>query len=294
MQYDDGANRTTDSDLEDADRSAIDESEVAQPDEQAAATDARGGSDKVWQGVQPVGGTEAVSEDPVTEDVAEDTHPTNVQPVTPDLGGIQPVDPDLGTGESVDDSSGTDTPEDPELAATGLDETDTEGSGPGTLRINRDNDWTDSDADRSDTDIDPSDEDADRTEVDSHPGDENADRTDVDSHSSDEDVDTSTTAGTAEMVGGGDNDDRLRAQWREAQHRFVDDPAGAVHEAAALVRAAAERASSATLAGSDTQSDPDTEWRRIMMQRYHEAFDLLVGISSRDDAALPPSSQGSS
>jgi len=60
MQYDDGANRTTDSDLDDADRSAIDESEVAQPDEQAAATDARGGSDKVWQGVQPVGGTEAV------------------------------------------------------------------------------------------------------------------------------------------------------------------------------------------------------------------------------------------
>jgi hypothetical protein len=280
MQYDDGANRTTESDLDDADRSAIDESEVAQPDEQAAATDARGGSDKVWQGVQPVGGTEAVSEDPVTEDVAEDTHPTNVQPVTPDLGGIQPVDPDLGTGESVDDSSGTDTPEDPELAATGLDETDTEGSGPGTLRINRDNDWTDSDADRSDVDIDPSDE--------------NVDRTDVDSHPSDEDVDTTTTADSAETVGGRDDDDGLRAQWREAQQRFVDDPAGAVHEAAALVRAAAERASSATREGSDTQSGSDTEWRRIMMQRYHEAFDLLVGISSRDDAALPPSSQGSS
>jgi hypothetical protein len=280
MQYDDGANRTTESDLDDADRSAIDESEVAQPDEQAAATDARGGSDKVWQGVQPVGGTEAVSEDPVTEDVAEDTHPTNVQPVTPDLGGIQPVDPDLGTGESVDDSSGTDTPEDPELAATGLDETDTEGSGPGTLRINRDNDWTDSDADRSDVDIDPNDG--------------NVDRTDVDSHPSDEDVDTTTTADSAETVGGRDDDDGLRAQWREAQQRFVDDPAGAVHEAAALVRAAAERASSATREGSDTQSGSDTEWRRIMMQRYHEAFDLLVGISSRDDAALPPSSQGSS
>jgi hypothetical protein len=279
MQYDDGANRTTDSDLDDADRSAIDESEVAQPDDQAAATDARGGSNKVWQGVQPVGGTEAVSEDPVTEDVAEDTHPTNVQPVTPDLGGIQPVDPDLGTGESVDDSSGTDTPEDPELAATGLDETDTKGSGPGTVRINRDDDWTDSDADRSDVDIDPNDENTDRTDVNIHPG--------------DEDVDTSTTAGSAETVGGRDDDDGLRARWREAQHRFVDDPAGAVHEAAALVRAAAERASSATLEGSDTQSDPDTEWRRIMMQRYHEAFDLLVGISSRDDAALPPSSQGS-
>jgi hypothetical protein len=280
MQYDDGANRTTESDLDDADRSAIDESEVAQPDEQAAATDARGGSDKVWQGVQPVGGTEAVSEDPVTEDVAEDTHPTNVQPVTPDLGGIQPVDPDLGTGESVDDSSGTDTPEDPELAAAGLDETDTEGSGPGTLRINRDNDWTDSDADRSDVDIDPNDG--------------NVDRTDVDSHPSDEDVDTTTTADSAETVGGRDDDDGLRAQWREAQQRFVDDPAGAVHEAAALVRAAAERASSATREGSDTQSGSDTEWRRIMMQRYHEAFDLLVGISSRDDAELPPSSQGSS
>jgi hypothetical protein len=280
MQYDDGANRTTESDLDDADRSAIDESEVAQPDEQAAATDARGGSDKVWQGVQPVGGTEAVSEDPVTEDVAEDTHPTNVQPVTPDLGGIQPVDPDLRTGESVDDSSGTDTPEDPELAAAGLDETDTEGSGPGTLRINRDNDWTDSDADRSDVDIDPNDG--------------NVDRTDVDSHPSDEDVDTTTTADSAETVGGRDDDDGLRAQWREAQQRFVDDPAGAVHEAAALVRAAAERASSATREGSDTQSGSDTEWRRIMMQRYHEAFDLLVGISSRDDAELPPSSQGSS
>ena len=255
MQYDDGANRTTDSDLDDADRSVIDESEVAQPDEQAAATDARGGSDKVWQGVQPVEGTEAVSEDPVTEDVAEDTHPTNVQPVTPDLGGIQPVDPDLGTGESVDDSSGTDTPEDPELAATGLDETDTEGSGPGTLRINRDNDWTDSDADRSDVDIDPNDE--------------NVDRADVNSHPSDEDVDTTTTADSAETVGGRDDDDGLRAQWREAQQRFVDDPAGAVHEAAALVRAAAERASSATREGSDTQSGPDTDWRRIMMQRYH-------------------------
>ena len=278
MQYDDGANRTTDSDLDDADRSVIDESEVAQPDEQAAATDARGGSDKVWQGVQPVEGTEAVSEDPVTEDVAEDTHPTNVQPVTPDLGGIQPVDPDLGTGESVDDSSGTDTPEDPELAATGLDETDTEGSRPGTLRINRDNDWTDSDADRSDVDIDPNDE--------------NVDRADVNSHPSDEDVDTTTTADSAETVGGRDDDDGLRAQWREAQQRFVDDPAGAVHEAAALVRAAAERTSSATREGSDTQSGPDTEWRRIMMQRYHEAFDLLVGISSRDEAELPPSSQG--
>jgi hypothetical protein len=258
MQYDDRTNRTTDPDMDDADRpvpqpdpderagsddggealaeySVVDESVVDEPDEQADDSDARGGSDQVWQGVQPVEGSEAVSEDPVTEDVGEDIHPTNVQPVSPDLGGVQPVDPDLGTGEPVDESVdrgqpvdesvdsgdpvdeivGTDVPEDSELASTGLDETDTDGLAP-------------------------------------------------------------------------EEDDPLRARWHEAQHLFVDDPAGAVHEAAALVREAAEQASSATKVESGTdaggQSSSDTEWLRVSMQRYHEAFELLVGISSRDTA----------
>jgi hypothetical protein len=61
-----------------------------------------------------------------------------------------------------------------------------------------------------------------------------------------------------------------------------------VHEAAALVREAAEQASSATKVESGTdaggQSSSDTEWLRVSMQRYHEAFELLVGISSRDTA----------
>ena len=255
MQYDDGANRTTDSDADDADRSGpqpdpehagsddggealaeysvVEESVVEEPDEQAAATDPRGGSDDVWQGVQSAEGTEAVSEDPVTEDVVQDTHPTNVQPVTPDLGGVQPVDPDLGTGESVGDSSGTSTSEDPELTAAGLDETDTEGSGPGA-------------------------------------------------------GDTAAAVDPAETAARTDGDDPLRARWHQAQHLFVDDPSGAVRKAAGLVQEAADRATSATDGGSGTdrgpQHSPDTERLRITMQHYHEAFELLIGISSGDPA----------
>lgn len=104
MQSDDRTNRTTDPD--------VDEPVVGEPDEQAAATDPRGGNDDVWQGVQPVEGTEAVDEDQVDEDIVEDTHPVNVQPITPDLGGIQPVDPELGTGEPVDETLGIDSQED--------------------------------------------------------------------------------------------------------------------------------------------------------------------------------------
>ncbi|MGH8835612.1 MAG: hypothetical protein ACRDWG_11565 [Actinomycetes bacterium] len=289
MQYDDQANRTTDPDVDDTDATVpqpdreqsadsdygnealaeypvVEESVVEAPDEQAAATDPRGGSDRggsdeAWQGVQPVDGTEAVSEDPVAEDIADNTHPTNVQPVTPDLGGVQPVDPDLGTGESVDDSSGTDTPEDPELAAAGLDETDTEGSGPGTVRTNPDIDRTDATVDRKDADIDPS-----------------------DAATAGAVGGTAAAAGTTQTAARTDNDDPLRARWHEAQHLFVDDPAKAVHEAAALVQAAAEQASSATHEGSGTESGSDTEWLRITMQRYHEAFELLIGISSGDVA----------
>lgn len=228
MQYDDEANRTTGNEPL-AEYSVVDESVVDEPDEQAAGTDPRGGSDQVWQGVQP-------------------------------------VDPDLDAGESVDESSGTDTPEDPDLAATGLDETNTEGSGPGTVRTNPDIDRTDSNVDRDDVDIDPSDEAT--TEA-------------VGGTAAAGTADTATQ--TTDAAARTDNDDPLRTRWHEAQHMFVDDPAGAVRKAAALVQAAAEHATT-THDGPGTESGPDTEQLRITMQRYHEAFELLVGISSRDIA----------
>lgn len=82
--------------------------------------------------------------------------------------------------------------------------------------------------------------------------------------------------------------DPLQARWHEAQHKFVDDPAGAVREAATLVQSAAERATSAahTDVGPDPSARPtqDTEQLRITMQRYNDAFELLVDISSRDTA----------
>lgn len=319
MQYDVEANRPmTDPDVDDDERptqetdpddgnevvaeySVVEESVVAEPDEQAAATDPRGGDENVWQGVQPEEGNEAVSDDLVAEDVTEDTHPTNVQPVSPDLGGVQPVDPDMGTGEPVDPEHGTDTPADPELADTGLDESDVEGAGPDEADVLGAATDEAHDAARTDeTSLDTQSDEAvvvtpDEGAVDTdHDGSldtavEPATDVSVDEHTDTELLGAVAAGATgvaaadaADTTESGEEVDPLRARWHEAQHLFVDDPAQAVHEAATLLQEAAELASSkihGQMSG-DADDRPDTEQLRVAMQRYHEAFDLLMDISA--------------
>jgi len=217
---------------------------------------------------------DAVTEDPVSEEITEDTHPANVQPLTPDLGGVQPADPDLGTGEPVDPDAGTE----PYDEGTDADVTDADMT---------DAEVADIDTEAADTDADGRLDNA-AADADSEP---------IDSEQTDTELVAAGAAASASASAAGAGTapdylatpateygrDPLRDRWHTAQHLFVDDPSQAVHEAAALVQEAAEQASAAVHDASASDGTPDTEQLRVTMQHFHEVFDALMGIASGRD-----------
>lgn len=82
---------------------------------------------------------------------------------------------------------------------------------------------------------------------------------------------------------GGDAE-RLRERWRDVQLRFVDDPRAAAGEAQALVEdalgsfAAALAARKNELGGWQATESGDTEQLRMVVRRYRDLLDRLLGL----------------
>ena len=76
----------------------------------------------------------------------------------------------------------------------------------------------------------------------------------------------------------------LQLRWREVQWRFVDDPRAAAEEAQALVTEALDRFSAAVtsrkgeLDGWRDTDGADTERIRMVVRRYRDLLDRLLGV----------------
>jgi len=78
--------------------------------------------------------------------------------------------------------------------------------------------------------------------------------------------------------------ERFRAQWREVQARFVDEPQSAVLEADSLLSSMMDELRShidshkKSLDGEWNRDTKDTEELRVAMQRYRSLFDQILSV----------------
>jgi len=78
--------------------------------------------------------------------------------------------------------------------------------------------------------------------------------------------------------------ERFRAQWREVQARFVDEPQSAVREADSLLSSMMDELRShidshkKSLDGEWNRDTKDTEELRVAMQRYRSLFDQILSV----------------